>query len=395
MSSQEVKEFSLLGMVPNAIKNSEASLIRTFDAYASQFEGVIRLTLGEPDFDTPQKIKDAAVQSLKDNHTHYPQTVGTPEFRKAVCEFLKRRRGLDYQPDQIIATIGASEALRSAMSALISSGDVVIVPTPAFGFYETIAHQLGAQVVRIDTSRSDFKLSPETLNRTLAALEDVNTLLVLNYPNNPTGVNPTRAEIKALADVVARHKAAVISDEVYALIAYDEPTTSIAEFLPDRTVLVDSCSKTLAMTGWRLGYVAAPKEIIPQIAKVHQSTVATAPRPAMDAAVVGYRDCDDDVDAMVEEYHTRRNLLYYGLKAQGFDCVPAAGAFYLYARIPDSFADTMTFCKAMVEKAKVAAVPGDAFEKNSRYVRFSYATSQENLREALHRISAWKTKEGF
>ena len=149
------------------------------------------------------------------------------------------------------------------------------------------------------------------------------------------------------------------------------------------------------MTGWRLGYIAAPKGIAEQIAKVHQSTVATAPRPAMDAAAVGYRECDADIDAMVSEYHDRRNLLYYGLKSQGFDCASPSGAFYLYMRIPDSFPDTMTFCKAMVEKAKGACIPGDAFEKNSRSVRFSYAASQEDLREALHRISAWKSQEGF
>ena len=371
MGTEEAREFTLMDMIPDSIKNSQASLIREFDAYASQFEGVIRLTLGEPDFNTPQKIKDAAVASLSENHTHYPPTSGTLDFRKAVCEFLKRRRGLDFEPGQIVATVGASEALRSVMGTFVGPGDVVIIPTPAFGFYESIAVQLGAQPVFIDTSRTDFKLKPETLNRTLTALEDVNTLLILNYPNNPTGASLTRAEVKALADVIARHKVGVVSDEVYALISYDEPTTSIAEFLPDRTVVVE------------------------QIAKVHQSTVATAPRPAMDAAAVGYRECDADIDAMVSEYHDRRNLLYYGLKSQGFDCASPSGAFYLYMRIPDSFPDTMTFCKAMVEKAKVACIPGDAFEKNSRSVRFSYAASQEDLREALHRISAWKSQEGF
>lgn len=395
MSSGKAAEFSLMDMVPTKIKNSKPSLIREFDAYAKQFDGVIRLTLGEPDFNTPQKIKDAATASLKANHTHYPPTPGTQDFREAVCEFLKRRRGLEYAPDQIVATVAASEALRATLETLVSPGDVVIVPTPAFGFYGTIAEQLGALPVYIDTSRSGFKLSPETLNRTLTALEDVNTVLILNYPNNPTGVNLTRAEVKALADVIARHKVAVVSDEVYAQIAYGEPSTSIAEFLPERTVIVDSTSKTLAMTGWRIGYLAGPKDFVDEVVKVHQHTVATAPRPAMDAAAVGYRECDADIDAMVEEYKTRANLLYYGLKAQEFDCVPPTGAFYLYVRIPDSFEDSMDFCKQMVEKAKVAVVPGDAFEKNSRYVRCSYATSQENLREALHRISSWKAREGF
>lgn len=388
-------EFSLMDMVPQVIKDTEVSLIRTFDAYARQFDNVIRLTLGEPDFNTPQAIKDAAVESLKANHTHYPPTAGTPEYREAVAGFLKRRRGLDYTPDQIIATVGASEGIRATMSALVSPGDVVIIPTPAFSFYGTIAEQIGARPVYIDTSYSDFRLQPKYLDRTLSALEDINTLLVLNYPNNPTGVSLTRAEVKALADVAAEHKVGILSDEPYALITYDEPATSIAEFLPDRTVLVDSCSKSLAMTGWRLGYVAGPQDIINQIVKVHQHLVATAPRTAMDAATVGYNECDKDIDQMVKEYKKRRNTLYYGLQSLDFECVKPEGAFYIYARIPDKFESTMDFAKQMVAKAGVAAVPGEAFARNSRHVRFSYAASEESLREALHRISAWKAKEGF
>ncbi|WP_165773782.1 pyridoxal phosphate-dependent aminotransferase [Bifidobacterium felsineum] len=369
--------------------NLTASVIRAFDREVSTIPGILKLTLGEPDFATPQFITDAAVESLARHRTHYSPNAGTPGLRQAIADYLQRRRHLNFPADDIIVTEGASEAISSALTALLNSDATLVYPTPAFGLYASMAQLTGAASIPIDTTDTDFILTPEALEQALRSVQSRNTVLVLNSPNNPTGVTFTADQLRALAQVVQRYDVTVLSDEVYAEISYEaRPAPSIAQFAPERTIVVDSTSKSYAMTGWRLGFLAAPHALAQQLGKVHQIHVSTAATFTMDAAQVAYEHGDESISLMVEQYRERRDYLVGALRELGFAMASPSGAFYVYVEVPAEFTGTgYDYARLLAQRARVAGIPGEAFAPGpSRHVRFSYAASLDTLHEAVDRI---------
>ncbi|ERH31740.1 hypothetical protein CYJ32_04905 [Alloscardovia omnicolens] len=380
--------------VRSAVRDLRGSLIRSFDADISNIDGIIKLTLGEPDFPTPARVVQSGIDSIQAGRTHYAPNAGTMGFRQAVVDYLKRRRGLDYSVDNIVATVGGSEALSSSLGALLSSETQSIIPIPAFGAYKTQTLLAGGSLDLIDTTDTGFKLTPQQLEKAIerAKTAGKRPVLIINYPNNPTGVALATDELKALADVVTHHNILVVSDEVYSEIYYGEGRAdSIARYAPDNTVLIDSASKSFAMTGWRVGYIAAPAQYANEFVKVHQSNVATGATFTMDAAQEGYEHGDEDIEAMVNEYSRRRNFMYKVLTDMGLNVAYPDGAFYLFIQIPDWFkGSSLDFCTKLAYEAKVALIPGAAFgNPQSRWVRASYAASMENLQECAQRLKMW------
>lgn len=377
-----------------AVRDLRGSLIRSFDADISGIDGIIKLTLGEPDFPTPARITEAGIESIRAGRTHYAPNAGTMGLREAIVGYLKRRRDLDYTVDNIVATVGGSEALSSSLGSLLSKDTQSIIPIPAFGAYKTQTLLAGGTADLIDTTDTGFKLTPEQLEEAIARAENAGKrpVLIINYPNNPTGVALTSEEIQALARVVLYHDIIVVSDEVYSEIYYgDGRADSIARYAPQNTILIDSASKAFAMTGWRVGYIAAPVEYANEFVKVHQSNVATGATFTMDAAQEGYEHGDDDIESMVAQYSERRNFLYQALVDMGLNVAYPDGAFYLFIQIPEWFEGTsLEFCTQLAYEAKVALIPGAAFgDPQSRWVRASYAASMQNLRDAAERIEKW------
>lgn len=377
-----------------AVRDLRGSLIRSFDADISGIDGIIKLTLGEPDFPTPARITEAGIESIRAGRTHYAPNAGTMGLREAIVGYLKRRRDLDYTVDNIVATVGGSEALSSSLGSLLSKDTQSIIPIPAFGTYKTQTLLAGGTADLIDTTDTGFKLTPEQLEEAIARAENAGKrpVLIINYPNNPTGVALTSEEIQALARVVLDHDIIVVSDEVYSEIYYgDGRADSIARYAPQNTILIDSASKAFAMTGWRVGYIAAPVEYANEFVKVHQSNVATGATFTMDAAQEGYEHGDDDIESMVAQYSERRNFLYQALVDMGLNVAYPDGAFYLFIQIPEWFEGTsLEFCTQLAYEAKVALIPGAAFgDPQSRWVRASYAASMQNLRDAAERIEKW------
>lgn len=377
-----------LKVIPQ-VRALTASVIRSFDQEISSIPGILKLTLGEPDFPTPEFIRQAAVEALSRNRTHYAPNAGTPGLRQAISNYLARRRDLHFPAEDIIVTEGATEAISSVLTALLHPDAVLLYPTPAFGLYGTMAKLRGAEAIELDTSATGFALHPDTLEQALRTVQGRDAVLVLNSPSNPTGVTLDEKQLAALAVVVERYDVTVVSDEVYAEITYGTGRApSISTFAPERTIVVDSTSKAFAMTGWRLGYFAAPHALSPLLAKVHQTHVSTAATFTMDAAQAAYERGDDEIERMVEQYRLRRDFLLGELTDMGLTVVPPTGAFFLYAQVPDHFAgSSYEYARLMAQRAKVAGVPGEAFASGpSRYVRLSYAADLPTLGEAANRL---------
>lgn len=392
--TNEAQNTRVESTVREAVRDIRGSLIRSFDAEISDIPGIIKLTLGEPDFPTPERVTQAGFKALQAGHTHYAPNAGTIGFRKAVVDYLKRRRDLNYSIENIVATVGASEAISSVLGSILSKDTQSIIPIPAFGAYKTQTLLAGGSVDLIDTTDTGFKLTPEALQDAIdrAHAAHKKPVLIINYPNNPTGVALTTEEIKALARVVMDNDIIVVSDEVYAEIYYgDGRADSIARYAPEQTILIDSASKTFAMTGWRVGYIAAPAALANEFVKVHQSNVATGATFTMDAAEEGYLHGDTDIEEMVNAYRARKDFLYTALTDMGLNVAYPDGAFYLFIQMPQWFEGTgLEFCTRLAKEAKVALIPGAAFgDPNSRWVRASYAASMENLQESAQRIGAW------
>lgn len=382
-------------VIPQAIARLAPSAIRAFDAEVSRIPDIIKLTLGEPDFPTPEFIKRAAARALDANRTHYAPNAGTEGLRTAISAYLARRRGLAISSDRIIVTTGASEALSSTLGTLLAvPGAELIEFTPAFGQYASLARIHGAKLTAIDTAGNGFHPDPTALDRALDHTHGP-AVVILNSPSNPTGTVASEDELRDLARIIDRHDAIAVSDEVYAEISFEHrPAPSIAKFIPERTVVIDSTSKTYAMTGWRLGWLAAPAWLAPAILKYHQLAVSCAATISMDAAQEAYEHGDDAIDEMVEEYHRRRDFLAGALNAAGYRTVNPQGAFYLYVRAPERYANGLEFARDLAERAKVAAIPGTAFAAGpSPYVRFSYAASLDTLHQATDRIRAFADRQ--
>lgn len=378
----------LIGKISQKMKNSKPDQILSFGASISHVEGLIPLTIGEPDFNTPTHIKQAAIDAINDNQSHYTDSRGIKELRKAAVDFVARKYDIHYDAkSEVIITVGVTEAIFDTLAAILDPGDEVIIPTPAFSPYFNCVEFFGAQSVEIDTSKDGFVLTPAALDETLKN-HPKSKAIILNTPNNPSGVSYNEEEIKALSDVIKKYDVFCISDEIYGELNYEHEHTSIAKYIPEQTIVYNGVSKSHAMTGWRIGVIYAPADIITVIKSIHEYTVSALTANAQFAAVEAFTNGRDDGVKMREIYRIRRDLLHQGLTEAGIESVKPSGAFYIFAKIPDRFGDDdFSFCRRLATEAKVGSVPGSAFGKAGRgYFRLSYATSEDNLKEAIRRI---------
>ena len=363
--------------------------IRKFFDLAAEMPDCISLGVGEPDFKTPWAVRDAGIRSLERGRTRYTANAGLKELRQEICEYMHRRFNLDYDPkDQVVVTVGGSEAIDLCIRALVKPRDEVIIPEPCFVCYEPITSLTGGVPVHLATRQEDqFRLLPEQLK---AAITPKTKLLILPYPNNPTGAEMSREDFEALAKVLEGTNIMVLSDEIYSELVYGgEQHTSFASIpgMQERTILVNGFSKTYAMTGWRLGYALGPAPIIKVMTKIHQSCIMSAPTTSQYAALVALRDCDEEILRMRNEYDTRRRLLVHAFNEMGLECFEPKGAFYVFPCIKSTGMTSQEFCEKLLRRKKVALVPGDAFGASGEgYCRVSYAYSVAHLEEALKRI---------
>lgn len=380
-------------MLSDTLKCIKPSGIRKFFDLLADMGDVTALTVGQPDFVTPWHIREAAIQSLERGHTYYTSNSGLPELRDEICNYMCRRFDLDYERDEVLVTVGGSEAIDVAVRSLVNPGDEVIVPMPSFVCYEPIARMAGASVVTINTkAENGFKLTAEELR---AAITEKTKLLVLPYPNNPTGAILEKNELEALAEVLRETDIAVLSDEIYAELTYGKKHISIAsiEGMKERTIIASGFSKSYAMTGWRLGYLLAPKVWLKQMTKLHQYAIMCAPTVSQFAAVEALENGDEDIADMRAEYDRRRNFIYEGLRDIGLPVQMPDGAFYIYPYIGGYGLSSEEFCERLLMEEKCAIVPGTAFgECGEGYARISYAYSVKHIAEALEKIKRFVDK---
>lgn len=370
----------------------EVSDIRRFDERVSVIEDMLKLTLGEPDFNTPEHVKLAGISAIENNDSHYTGMAGDLELRKAVATFMQKKYQVSFAPEnEILVTVGATEALSASLLAVLNPGDKIIVPTPIYPGYEPLITLARAEPIYIDTTSNGFILTPEMIEAAMLEHGDQVKAIILNYPSNPTGVTYNREEVKAIADAVKKYSIFVISDEIYSELTYGETHVSIAEFARDQTILINGLSKSHAMTGWRIGFILAPQELIGQIVKVHQYLVTSATTMAQKAAIAALTAGADDALPMKIEYMKRRDFLYEKMKNLGFEIARPNGAFYIFAKIPDGYTqNSMNFCVDLAEKNKLAIIPGSAFgAAGEGFVRLSYAASMEKLELAMERLTAY------
>ncbi|MBP3368825.1 MAG: aminotransferase class I/II-fold pyridoxal phosphate-dependent enzyme [Clostridia bacterium] len=375
-------------ILSETVQEIKPSGIRKFFDMLDGMRDVIALTVGQPDFVTPWHIRVAAIDSLENGKTYYTSNSGTLELRREIAAYSSRRFSLDYAAEnEIIVTVGGSEAIDLAMRALINPGDEVIIPQPAFVCYGPIASLAGGVPVFVNTKEENrFKLTKEEL---LAAITPKTKLLVLPYPNNPTGAIMTREDLEEIAEVLRGTDIMVLSDEIYGELTYGTNHTSIASLdgMRERTIIASGFSKAYAMTGWRLGYTLAPREITKQMLKVHQYAIMCAPTASQFAAVEAMRNGDADVERMRAEYNRRRRYLVGGLRGLGIECFDPEGAFYVYPNISKFGLSSEEFCEKLLAEGGVAIVPGTAFgECGEGFARISYAYSVEHISKAIDRI---------
>lgn len=376
-------------IIPKKIRDIQPSGIRKFFDIAQRVEGVISLSVGEPDFKTPWAARKEAINILEKGKTAYTANRGLIELRKSVCRYLKDFIHTDYDPEsEVIITVGGSEAIDLAVRAIVEPGDEVLVPEPSFVCYSPIVNMMGGVAVPIVTRAEDkFRLTAEALK---AKITDKTKILMLPYPNNPTGAVMRRGDLEAIAEVLRGTNIVVVSDEIYAEMTYNgEKHVSIVEMdgMRERTVLINGFSKTFAMTGWRLGFTAGPEPIIKQMLKLHQYCIMSSPTVSQYAAIAAMEKCRADVDHMISEYDMRRRLCVKGFNEMGLDCFEPEGAFYVFPCIRSTGLSSAEFCERLVHEKKVAVVPGSAFgESGEGFVRVSYAYSVNHLTTALGRI---------
>ena len=369
-------------------KEIKPSGIRKFFDIANSMEGVISLGVGEPDFATPWTIRSKAITTLQQGKTVYTANAGLLELRCAISKYLERKYDLKYDPkDEIIVTVGGSEAIDLCIRAVVDPGDEVLVVEPSFVCYKPIVDLMHGVPVVIETKPEDnFKLTAEALR---AKITDKTKLLILPFPNNPTGAVMTRPELEAVADVLRGTNILVLTDEIYSELSYHGKHVSIAEIdgMQERTIYVNGFSKAFAMTGWRLGYLAGPKPLVSQMLKIHQYAIMCSPTVSQYAAVDALEKCDDDVQAMVKEYDMRRRYIVNAFNELGLTCFEPGGAFYVFPCIKSTGLTSQQFCEDLLYKHKVAVVPGDAFgDCGEGYIRVSYAYSLQHLKNAVEAI---------
>lgn len=372
-------------------KEMKPSGIRKFFDIANSMEGVISLGVGEPDFATPWTIRSKAITTLQQGKTVYTANAGLLELRSAISKYLERKYNLKYEPnDEIIITVGGSEAIDLCIRAVVDPGDEVLVVEPSFVCYKPIVDLMHGVPVVIETKPEDnFKLTAEALREKIT---DKTKLLILPFPNNPTGAIMTRPELESIAEVLRGTNILILTDEIYSELTYQGKHVSIAEIdgMQERTIYVNGFSKAFAMTGWRLGYLAGPKPLVSQMLKIHQYAIMCSPTVSQYAAIDALEKCDDDVQAMVKEYDMRRRYIVNAFNELGLTCFEPGGAFYVFPCIKSTGLTSQQFCEDLLYKHKVAVVPGDAFGNcGEGYIRVSYAYSLQHLKKAIECIGEY------
>ncbi|MDO4621470.1 MAG: aminotransferase class I/II-fold pyridoxal phosphate-dependent enzyme [Eubacteriales bacterium] len=362
--------------------------IRKFFDIVSEMSDAISLGVGEPDFDTPWHIRDEGIYSLEQGRTFYTSNSGLKELRVEICNYLQRTQGITYDPlNEVLITVGGSEAIDLMFRAMINDGEEVLIPQPSYVSYEPCAILANAVPVIIDLkAENEFRLTPEELE---AAITPKSKILVLPFPNNPTGAIMRKEDLEAIAEVIIRHDLYVLSDEIYSELTYTDGHVSIASLpgMQERTILVNGFSKAYAMTGWRMGYACGPQPIIQQMTKIHQYAIMCAPTTSQYACVEALRNGDEDVRMMRESYNERRRYVLHRLKNMGIPCFEPLGAFYAFPCVEEFGMSSEEFAETLLREEKVAIVPGTAFGAcGEGFLRLSYAYSLENLTEALNRL---------
>ena len=376
-------------LISQKCKKLKPSGIRKFFDIAATMDNVISLGVGEPDFHTPWSVRQTAISTLEKGKTVYTANSGLMELRKTICGYIKRKIGVEYQPEsELIVTVGGSEGIDLGIRALINPGDEVLIVEPCFVCYAPIVELTGGVAVPIETTEeTGFKLTAEAVK---SKITDKTKLLILPFPNNPTGAIMTKADLEPIAEVIRGTDILVMSDEIYSELTYEGKHFSITQLegMQERTLLVNGFSKAFAMTGWRLGYVAGPAPIIKQMLKIHQYAIMCAPTVSQYAAITAMTSCDGEVEKMMNEYNIRRRWLVNALNEIGLTCFDPKGAFYVFPSIKSTGLTSQEFCEQLLYKHNVAVVPGDAFGASGEgYIRISYAYSLKHLMEAVERIS--------
>lgn len=377
-------------LVSPVVDKIPPSGIRKFFDIAAEMEDAISLGVGEPDFITPWAIREAGIYSLEKGQTYYTANAGLMELRQEICRYTNRKFGVEYDPkNEVLVTVGGSEAIDAMIRSVVNPGEEVLIPEPSFVCYKPLTVMAGGVPVIIETKEEDnFRLLPEQLK---AKITDKTKLLILPYPNNPTGGVMSRADLEAIAEVLKDTNVLVLSDEIYGELCYsDDPHTTFSAIdgMKERTVVVNGFSKAFAMTGWRLGYALGPSRIIKLMTKVHQFGIMSSPTTSQYAAIEALKSCDNDVEEMRREYNYRRRCIVDGFREMGLSCFEPYGAFYVFPCIKSTGMTSEEFCVKLLEEEKVAVVPGNAFgESGEGFVRCSYAYSIEKIQEALKRIA--------
>ena len=381
----------------------EASITMAVTALANQLKeegkSIIGMSAGEPDFDTPDSIKQAAIQAIQDGQTKYTAAAGLPRLKQAICNKFKRDHDLDYTPDQVIVSCGAKHTIYNILMAIINPGDEVIIPRPYWVSYPDQVQLANGTPVFLDTSdKTQFKITPEQLE---SAITSKTKCLILNSPSNPTGMVYSREELQALGEILVKHQCLVISDEIYEKLIYDGTHVSIASLSPELknlSIVVNGASKAYSMTGWRIGYCAGPKDIVSVMGRIQSHSTSNPTTPAQFAAIQALEGCEQDVEKMRQAFEERRQLIVSKLNSlDGVTCLTPQGAFYAFPNISGLFgktsasgqiSDSVSFCKQLLQEKLVACVPGSGFGAEG-YIRLSYATSQEAITEAIQRLDDW------
>ena len=380
-----------------AAKAMRPSGIRKFFDLAADMPHCISLGVGEPDFKTPWSVRDAGIRSLELGRTKYTANAGLKDLRKEICTYLQRRFELHYQEENVLVTVGGSEAIDLAIRALVQPGDEVIIPEPCFVCYEPITQLTGGVPVHIATrAENQFRLTADQLR---AAITPKTKLLIFPYPNNPTGAVMSAAEVEEIAAVLRETNVLVLSDEIYSELTYGlDRHVSIASLpgMAERTIVVNGFSKSYAMTGWRLGYAVGPAPLIKVMTKIHQSCIMSAPTTSQYAAITALRQCDDQIEMMRDEYNRRRRYVVKALNEMGLTCFEPRGAFYVFPSIQISGLTSSEFCEQLLREKEVAIIPGSAFGASGEgYARISYAYSVDHLQTAMKRIREFLKEHGW
>jgi len=377
-----------LNNINERVKSIEISGIRKFSNLVASYKDVISLTIGQPDFPTPLHIKEAAKKAIDEDYTVYTHNAGFIELRKAACQYVKEKYQLSYNPaDEVIVTTGASEAIDISLRTILTEGCEVIIPAPVYPGYEPIITLCGANPVYADVTQNGFRLTADVLEKYIT---DKTRCIILTYPSNPTGMTLTDEELQALAKLLKEHNIYIIADEIYSELVFERPHTSIASYIREQTIVINGLSKSHSMTGWRIGFIFAEKELCQQILKVHQYNVSCASSISQMAAIEALTIGKDDAMPMKEEYIKRRDYVYDRLQAMNLDVIKPDGAFYFFVKLPEGYDSSFDFSLKLAKEGRVAVVPGSAFTPYGEgYFRLSYAYSQETLEQALDRLQAF------